>query len=86
MLSRKVQKKTDEIENIAIHFNKKNIKRNFFMAMKELVEKKHYLRKMEDKAESYYQKYRMRTVMKSWLGMTMDSNKIKIKNDILHKT
>ena len=24
--------------------------------------------------------------MKSWLGMTMDSNKIKIKNDILHKT
>lgn len=40
-----------------------------------------------DEGAAKYQKHRvMKNVLKSWLKMTMDSNKTKIKNEVLQKT
>lgn len=86
LLSRKVQKKTDEIENIAEHFNKKNHKKNFFNAWRSYTDHKLYLRRMEEKSEKYYHNYRLKSSLKAWLGLTMTSNRLKIKNEVLHKT
>ena len=41
---------------------------------------------MEDRSEKYYQQRVMKNVLKEWLNITMTSNKVKIKNDVLQKT
>ena len=49
-------------------------------------DKKKYIRKMDEKAEKYHNQRIMKNVLKSWLDIMMDNNKIKIKNDVLQKT
>lgn len=41
---------------------------------------------MEEKSQKYYEKRCMKTVLKSWLFITMENTKTKIKNDVLEKT
>ena len=41
---------------------------------------------MDDEAKKYQEKRSMRTVLKSWLHITMENTKTKIKNEVLNKT
>lgn len=81
-----MQKKNDEIENLAQYFNNKNTKKTFFEGWREYAEKRKYRRRMEDRSEKYCQQRVMKNVLKEWLAITMTSNKVKIKNDVLQKT
>jgi hypothetical protein len=42
-----VEKKNDEIENLANHFHKKNTKQTYFEFWKKYTDKSKYLRKMD---------------------------------------
>lgn len=41
---------------------------------------------MEERSEKYNQTRTLRVCLKEWLGMTMRSNRNKIKNEVLQKT
>lgn len=81
-----VQKKNDEIENLASYLNKKNTKRTFFDGWKAYSDRKKELRSMEEEAARYNKHRTLNIIMKSWLKSTMDSNKTKIKNEVLQRT
>ena len=82
----KVEKKNSEIENLAAHLNHKNTKKSFFLGWKTYSDHKKYLRKMEDESKKYQERRCMKMVLKSWLYITMENTKTKIKNDVLQKT
>ena len=71
---------------MANYLSQKNTKKNFFNGWKMYSDKKKYIRKMDEKAEKYHNQRIMKNVLKSWLDIMMDNNKIKIKNDVLQKT
>lgn len=77
---KKVQKKNDEIENLANHLSKNNKKTTFFKAWKQYTDTKKYLREMEDRADKYYQNRVRKQVIKAWLAITMHNTKVKIKD------
>jgi hypothetical protein len=81
-----VQKKGDEIENLAGFCSGRSCKLSFFGAWRAYAEKNRALRKMEERSEKYRQTRTLRTIMKAWLGITMGSNRSKIRNDVLHRT
>lgn len=65
---------------MANHLNQKNTKRAFFDSWKQYSDKNKCIRKMDEGAAKYQKHRVMKNVLKSWLKMTMDSNKTKIKN------
>lgn len=74
------------MENLAAFCSARTCKLNFFGAWRAHAEKNKQLRKMEERSEKYKQTRTLRTIMKAWLGMTMGSNRSKIRNDVLHRT
>ena len=66
--------------------NHKNTKKSFFLGWKRYSDQKKYLRKMEDESKKYQEMRCMKMVLKSWLNITMENTKTKIKNDVLQKT
>lgn len=62
------------------------MKKNFFSAWKGYSDKQKYIRRMEDAAEKHKQKWILRSCLKEWSNMTMKSNRVRIKNEVLHKT
>lgn len=81
-----VQKKSDEIENFAAFFNAKNTKKSFFKAWKQYSGYQKYLRSMEDRCDRERQIKTLKNCLKSWNEITMRSNRMKIKNEVLQKT
>lgn len=71
---------------MANHLSQKNTKRTFFDAWKQYSDKNKGIRRMDEGAAKYQKHRVMKNVLKSWLKMTMDSNKTKIKNEVLQKT
>lgn len=75
-----VQKKNDEIENLANHWSSKTTKNTFFRAWKSYSDQRKYLRQMEDRSSKYEKQRIMKNVLKEWLKITMENNRTKIKN------